>query len=155
MSNASARVNYDKTEIYETLVDEYEIFDSYVDFFMFAASLGYDRDEYVADGDEGDNEMLWMHLRSNERYQVIAASIAYQHSGDPETLVKPDRQLPILARYAAGGAQIAKQEFGDVVGDPTDSVINFLQAAHNEETQDKEEEILKQVREGFDESLFG
>jgi dnd system-associated protein 4 len=155
MTNSSVRVNYQKTDIYEFLVDEYEVFDTYVDFFMFAASLGYYRDEYAPDGDSGENEMLWMHIRKQEYYRVVAASIAYQHTGDAEALVSPDEQLPILARYAAGGAQVAAQEFGEIAGDPTDSVVNFLQNVHSEEEQDEEEEILKKVREDFDDSLFG
>jgi len=155
MSQTGARVYYDKTEIYETLVDDYDVFKGYTDFFMFAASLGYARDEYDPDGDEGDNEILWMHLSQTDLYQVVAASIAYQHTDDPQTLVSPQQQLPILARYAAGGARIAADEFGDIAGDPTDAVVNFLQAAHNEEMQDEEEEILHEIREGFDDSIFG
>lgn len=155
MSQADIRVNYTKTPIYETLVDEYGVFGSYVDFFMFAAALGYSRNEYVSDGDEGTNEMLGMHLNRKDLYQVVAASIAYQHTDDPETLVDPEEQLTILARYAAGGARIASNEFGDVTGDPTDAVVNFLQADHNEERQDEEEKILNQIREGFDDNIFG
>lgn len=154
MSRSNARVDYEKTEVYETMVDDYEIFDSYVDFFVFAASLGFARDEYVPDGDEGDNEILGMHLNRKDLYQVVAASIAYQHTEDPEMLVSPRKQLPILARYAAGGAQIAAEEFGDVTGDPTDAVVSFLRDAHNEDQQDEEEEILAQIREGFDDNIF-
>jgi hypothetical protein len=154
MSQSSARVNYEKTEIYETLVDEYGIFESYIDFFVFAASVGYSFDEYVPGGDEGDNEILWMHINRKELYQVVAASIAYQHTDDPEVLMHPADQLPILARFAAGGAQIAAEEFGDVTGNPTDAVVNFLRSEHNEDRQDAEEEILTQIREGFDDSIF-
>lgn len=155
MSQTSARVNYEKTEIYETLVDDYEIFGSYTDFFMFAASLGYDRDEFDSEGDKGDNEMLWMHVSRKDVYQVVSASIAYQHTDDPQTLVNPEEQLPILAGYAACGAEIAAEEFGDVAGDPTDAVVNFLQLERSEDKQDEEEEILNEIREGFDDSIFG
>lgn len=155
MSQSSVRVKYEKTPIYETLVDEYDVFESYVDFFVFAASLGYARNELVRDGYEGDNEMLWMHVQRKDLYRVVAASIAYQHTGDPETLVDAERQLPILAQYAAGGAKIASEEFGDVTGDPTDAIVNFLQSEHSEGSQDEEEEILNQIRDGFDETIFG
>jgi len=154
MSQSNARVDYEKTEIYETMVDEYGVFGSYIDFFVFAASLGFARDKYVPDGDQGDNEILGMHLNRKDLYQVTAASIAFQHTEDPEMLVSPGDQLPILARYAAGGAQIAAEEFGDVTGDPTDAVMNFLRDAHNADQQNKEEEVLSQIREGFDDSIF-
>lgn len=155
MSKTSTRVKYEKTEIYEVLVDDYGIFDSYVDFFMFVASLGYAKNEPVRSGYEGENEMLWMHVQNKDLYQVVAAAIAYQDTDDPRALVDPEIQLPILAQYAAGGAEIASDEFGDIAGDPTDAVVNYLQAEHSADTQDEEEEILNQIRSGFDETIFG
>lgn len=155
MSKTSTRVKYEKTEIYETLVDDYGIFDTYTDFFMFAASLGYAKNEHIPKGDDGDNEMLWMHVQNKNLYQVVAAAIAYQHTADPRALVDPEIQLPILAQYAAGGAELASAEFGDIASDPTDAVVNFLQAEHSTDAQDEEEEILNQIREGFDKTIFG
>jgi len=154
MSKTSTRVKYEKTDIYESLVDEYDIFDSYVDFFMFAASLGYSENNPERENYEGENEMLWMHVQNKELYQVVAAAIAYQDTDDPQALVDPEIQLPILAQYAAGGAEKAAEEFGDVAGDPTDAVVNFLQDEHSESTQDEEEDILNQIRNGFDETVF-
>ena len=151
MSNsASARVNYEKTAIYESLVDDYNVFDSYVDFFMFAASLGFRNGEPDPNGDEGDNEMLWMHLQKTDLYRVVAASIAYQETNDPETLLDTKAQLRILAQYAASGAQIAEDEFGDVTGDPTNAVVNYLQVHHGSEEQEADESILSNIKMSFE-----
>lgn len=150
--NADTRVTYEKTEIYEELVDEYEIFGSYVDFFVFAGCLGYaeneKREEY-----KGDNEMLWMHLGNSDIYRAVAAAIAYQDTGDPEALTQPETQLEILAKYAAGGAEIAGEEFDDVSGDPTNTVLSYIQQHHDPTTQEEQETILKEIMQSFDDEI--
>ncbi|WP_336361572.1 hypothetical protein [Haladaptatus sp. ZSTT2] len=148
--SASARVNYEKTPIYETLVDDYGVFGSYVDFFVFAATLGFNKGKVVREGYEGDNEMLWMHLQKKDLYRVVAASIAFQDTKDPAALLNPKKQLQILAQYAAGGAQIAAEEFGDVTGDPTDAVVTYLQANHRDEDQEEDETILSEIKLDFE-----
>lgn len=146
------RVTYEKTPVYEQLVDEYGIFGSYVDFFVFSACLGYAKDEKDLDYG-GDNEMLWMHLGNSDIYRAVAAAIAYQDTGDPEALTQPETQLDILAQYAAGGAEIAAKEFGDISGDPTDTVLNFIQKHHDPSTQEEQESILNEIMESFNEDL--
>ena len=152
---ANARVSYEKTPIYETLVDEYGVFDSYVDFFVFAASLGYNKGEVVRDNYQGDNEMLWMHLQKKDLYRVLAASIAYQDTEDPAALLDAKTQLRVLAQYAAGGAKIAAEEFGGITGDPTDAVVSYLQADHSKGEQQEDESILSEIKIGFESGRSG
>ncbi|CCQ35031.1 hypothetical protein [Halorhabdus tiamatea] len=154
MTNATeVRETYEKKPVYEQLVDEHDVFGSYVDFFMFAASLGFARDEKETDYG-GDNEMLWMHLGNKDLYRATAAAIAYQDTDDPEALVDPSRQLEILAQYAAGGAEIAQEEFGDIKGDPTDTVLNFIQSNHDPNTQEEQDSVLQEIISSFDEEML-
>ncbi len=147
------RVTYKKTPIYEQLVDDYEIFSSYVDFFVFSACLGYAKERKIEDY-SGDNEMLWMHLGNSEIYRAVAAAIAYQDMGDPEALIQPETQLDILAKYAAGGAEIAAEEFGNISGDPTDTVLNYIQKHHDPTTQEEQEEILQEIMNSFNDDMI-
>lgn len=153
MSSSNTRVKYEKTDIYETLVDEHEVFDSYIDLFVFCASLGYARDEGRQDY-EGDSEMLWMHIANNELYRAVAAAIAYQDRDDPEALISPDVQLEVLAKYAAGGAEIAADEFGDIDGDPTDAVMNFIKANQDSQSRTEQNSILDEIRQSFDQTTM-
>lgn len=148
--SASARVHYEKTAIYETLVGNYGIFESYTDFFMFAAALGFAKGDSIRKGYEGDNEILWMHLQKKDLYRVVAASIAYQDTNDPATLLDAKTQLQILAQYAARGAEIAAEEFGNVTGDPTNAVVNYLQTHHRSEDQEEDESLLSDIKMSFE-----
>lgn len=153
MSSRDTRIYYEKTSIYEQLVKEHDVFDSYTDFFVFCATLGYVRGEARPDYD-GDAEMLWMHLSNDELYRAVAAAIAYQDRNDPEALLDPGIQLDVLGKYAAGGAEIAADEFGDINGDPTDAVTNFLKSNQEPETQAEQDDVLADIRESFDQTTL-
>lgn len=152
-SQTDVRVTYEKSEIYETLVDDYSVFGSYVDFFIFAASLGYANDERERDP-SGDNEMLWMHVSNTDLYRAVAASIAYQDTGDPNALIDPETQLTTLNKYAAGGAKIAEKEFGEVSGDPTDAVLSYIQSNHDPTTQSEQDTIMGDIMSSFDSDML-
>ena len=126
--SSRVRQNYRKTEIYEQLVDEHGIFDSYVDLFVFAASRGYAESERHEQDFEGDAEMLWMHFGNRDFYRAAAACIAYQTTGDPESLMDHDEQLKIMAQYASAGADILEEEYGPVKGSPLNSILNDVRS---------------------------
>lgn len=164
MSGSTIRQYYHRSPIYDKMVDEWEIFETYVDFFVFAASVGYatvdmttaagyDSTDYAGNGDD-QGEMLWMHLSDKQTYRAVAASIAYQHTGDPKALVDPDVQLEVLARYAKAGAERLETEFGDSASNPRDGLISFIENEHpqGEEAQD---DILSGIVESFDKSMIG
>lgn len=119
----NVRVTYEKTAIYEKLVDEHGVFNSYTDFFVFAAALGYNKQRRKSDAG-GDSEMLWMNVSNTDLYRSVAQAIAYQETGDTDVLSDLKRQLEILQKYAAGGAEIMAERFGD--DDPTEDVVRFL-----------------------------
>lgn len=136
MSESTTRIHYDRHELYDKFVQEWDLFNSYVDLFVFAASVGY----ATADGSEvleysdaefkgtGDDrgEMLWMHLSGKATYRAVAASLAYQLFDDPEALGDPNLQLEALARFAKAGMDTLDQEFGDSVTTPRDGVLSFV-----------------------------
>lgn len=115
------------------MVDEWSLFNTYVDFFVFAASVGYatvDRTTaagYDESDYQGEGEMLWMHLSDKPTYRAVAASIAYQHTSDPDALVDPKVQLEVLARYAKAGVERLNREFGESASTPRDGLLSFIE----------------------------
>jgi dnd system-associated protein 4 len=120
----SDRITYERPQIYERLVKEHDVFDSYVDLFVFAAAVGF-RKDLKRPNAGGDKEMLWANVRYTEIYETIAASIAYQETGDPEILSDEQRQLEIMGEYAAGGIEFLADHF-DGTGDPTVDLAEFI-----------------------------
>jgi len=160
MSDANIRVNYHRHDLYDQMVEEWDLFNSYVDFFVFAASVGYaTADEPTVRGYseheyKGDGEMLWMHFTNKHTYRAVAASIAYQYTNDPEALVDPEVQLDIMARYARAGVETLDQEFGDSVSTPRDGLLSFIDDYENPDAEDTgEEDILSKISSSFDQSI--
>jgi dnd system-associated protein 4 len=122
---------YAQTELIDTLVNDHEIFSSYKDAIIFLGVLGYREGESVRKGLSGFNgdvgEIDYSTFATTSMYIDILGSLAFQHTGDPDMLVDREEQLEILDMYAAGGLQIFQREFGQVKGDPTDAIVNFIQ----------------------------
>jgi hypothetical protein len=159
-SDATIRQNYARTEIYDKMVDEWDIFDTYVDFFVFAASVGYrvssrsdvagyDEDEYT-----GEGEMLWMHFTNKAAYRAVAASIAYQYTGNAEALTDPDLQLDVLARYARAGVEALATEFGDSQSTPRDGLVSFIDDYEDIDESKRSDEVLDEIITSFDRDMF-
>jgi dnd system-associated protein 4 len=124
---ARDRIRYDRNVAYQRLVDEDEVFSTYVDFFMFCAVLGYSRSEKVPEAYKGaEHELLWSHVEGTELFETVSKSIAYQETEDPGVLDDRERQLEFLAEYAAAGAEIAAREFETVGDDLEDLVARFV-----------------------------
>lgn len=129
---ARDRIRYDRNVAYQRLVDEEGVFNSYVDFFMFSAALGYKRNKKVSKAYKGaENELLWSHVEGTELFETVSKSIAYQETGDPDVLDDQERQLEFLAEYAAAGARIAAEEFETVSDDLIDIVARFILEEHS------------------------
>lgn len=156
MSGTSERVKYARHDIYDQLVDEWDVFDTYVDLFVFAASVGYATSDsatvraYSEDEYRGDGEMLWIHLNGKPNYRAIAAALAYQFTGDLESLTDAGTQLDVLARYAHAGALHLDAEFGDAVTTPRDGLVSFVDEFRGGESADGEGEILDDIVDSFD-----
>ncbi len=144
---ANVRTNYRKTEIYDRLVDDEGIFDSYVDLFIFAACRAYAEGERHQDNYKGDAEMLWMHFGSKDLNRAAAACIAYQTTNDPSSLMDHEEQLDILAQYASAGADILEEDYGEVKGSPLNSLANDVkQFEPGSGDEDTEESPLEKLR---------
>lgn len=161
MSNdATIRQRYDRSEIYDQMVDEWDIFDTYVDFFVFAASVGYrvsSRSD-VASYDEsvytGEGEMLWMHFTNKATYRAVAASIAYQYTGNVDAFTDPELQLEILARYAKAGADTLTTEFGDSQATPRDGIVASIDDYEDMDKTQEQDELLDEIIDSFDRDMF-
>lgn len=154
MSSAPARQDYKQTGIYDQFVDEHGLFDSYQDLFVFAACVGYANDRCNTTDYEGDSEMLWMHFRNKDLYKAVSAAIAYQHHDDPEALLDTGMQLETMAMYAAGGASVLESEFGDIKGDPTDAVFNYIQDWDEQDDTRSRQTVLGEIMSSFDEEIY-
>jgi len=124
---ARDRIRYDRNVAYQRLVDEEEVFNSYVDFFMFCAALGYSREEKVSNAYHGaEHELLWSHVEGTELFEIVSKAIAYQETGDPDVLDDRETQMEFLAEYAAAGAKIAAREFETTGDDLEGLVVRFI-----------------------------
>jgi hypothetical protein len=144
-------VKYKKSDLYEKVVDEYEVFDYGYEFMIFLAVMGYqeetsDREDYRGEGEIGLENLL-----NKELYRIIMASLAFQDTGDPETLVDVDRQERILAQYSAGGLQVAEQEFGQTAGDPTNAIVNYIK---NHQNTERYQGTLGEIVSAFDNQMM-
>jgi hypothetical protein len=126
-------IRYRKSGLYDRVVDEYEVFENYYDFLVFLAVVGYyedrpKRNNYSGNRGEGTKgEIGLQNVHSNDLYRTIMACLAFQDTGDPEALVDASVQMKVLSQYAAGGLDVAEEEFGDIAGDPTDAILNYIE----------------------------
>lgn len=160
MSESSVRIHYNRHELYDKLVEEWGLFDSYVDLFIFAASVGYatgdnskvaeySEQEFKGTGGER-GEMLWMHLSGKPAYRAVAASLAYQLFDDAEALADPNLQLEALARFAYAGMDTLEQEFGDSVSTPRDGILAFIAENENpDEAMTTDVDIMDRISSSF------
>jgi len=152
-------ISYKKSELYDRVVDQYEIFNHSYDFMVFLAVLGYREDNPVREGYEGDDsegtrgQIGADNFFANDLYRVIATSIAYQDTGDMDALVDSELQAERLAQYAAGGLEVAEKEFGQVAGDPTDAIVNLTQ--NYQEEEEEYQGTLGDIVKAFDDEMMG
>lgn len=164
MSESTVRIHYNRNELYDKFVQEWDLFNSYVDLFVFAASVGYataDESDVIEYTDAefkgtGDNrgEMLWMHFAGKTTYCAVAASLAYQLFDDPEALGDPKLQLEALARFAKAGMDTLEQEFGDSVSTPRDGMLSFIAnfEEHDATSADSDGNIMNRISGSFNDT---
>lgn len=152
--SSQARQYYNQTAIYDTLVDEHEIFEAPMDCFVFAACVGFAEGRHESEDYTGDGEILWMHFGSRDLFRAAAAAIAYQHTDDPTALTDPSTQLEVMAQYAAGGAAFLEEKFGDAKGTPREGLLTYIQSETSEDERDDQNEMLEQIARSFDEEML-
>lgn len=149
-------VSFYNPDLYEELVEQYDIFEFRRDVVMFMAVLGYvegepKREDFRGSGDEQGNTRIES-FYSRDLYRVFGASLAYQDTGDPDALVDLELQARLISQYAAGGLELFKKELGDISGDPTDAIINYINGLA-EEPDESEQTILKQIQQNFNDDM--
>lgn len=152
-------VSFKKPDLYDEWVEEYEIFDNLYDAVIFMAVLGYVEDNVERGNFRGSKEGVGQgNIRiesfySDDIYRVIGSCLAYQDTDDPDALVDPELQAEIISKYATGGLEIAQKEFGDIPGDPTDAIVNYIET-REERPETGEKTILNKIRENFDNEML-
>ena len=154
-------INYEQGELYERLKDEYGVFEYYIEVLLFLAVVGYrenrvKRSDYKGDSGEGTaGEAGLQNIHSREAYRTVAASIAFQDTGDPEALVDAEEHKRVIAQYAAGGLEFVREEFGDNAGDPTDAIVNYIKSRREDEDDEEIEGELQEIVDAFDDEMMG
>lgn len=149
-------VSFYNPEIYDDLVDKYDIFEYRRDAVMFMAVLGYvegepRREDYRGSDDEQGNTRIES-FYSRDLYRVFGSSLAYQDTGDPDALVDLELQAKVISQYATGGLEVYEDEIGDVNGDPTDAIVNYIQSL-TEKSGYSGPAILKDIQDNFDDQM--
>lgn len=151
-------IKYEQGELYEQLVDEHEVFDHYYEVLLFLAVVGYrednvKRENYKGDSQAGTQSDAGLHnVHSRDLFHTVAACLAFQDTGDPEALVNPDEHKRVIAQYAAGGLEFARDEFGQNAGDPTDAIVNYVQSCRDEGPDIESE--LEKIVQSFDDEMM-
>lgn len=151
-------IPYKKSELYDRVVDEYDIFQNSYDFMIFLAMVGYQESNVVREGYEGDDsngtkgQIGVENFFANDLYRVIAASLAFHDTENPSALVSSEIQAEKLAQYAAGGLEIAEREFGDTAGDPTNVIVEYIQ---DHDQKDIYQGTLGEIVKAFDDQMMG
>jgi dnd system-associated protein 4 len=153
-------IEYKQGDLYERLVDEYEVFDYYYEAMVFFAVVGYresrvKRSDYKGSKSEGTkSEAGLQNVYSKDLYQTIAACLAFHDTGNPESLVDPETHKRVLAQYAAGGLEYAQEEFGQNAGDPTDAIINYIKSRDDPTSRPEVDGELEKIVESFDDEMM-
>lgn len=153
-------VKYKKPEIYDKLTEEYDIFEYYYDVVVFLAVLGYragncETDDYLGDEDAGTRGSIDIERFHNDsHYHAISAALAFQKTGDPSAMADPEIHADVLAQYAAGGLKVYEEEFGDVAGDPTDALANYINSTVDDQDITAEDGELQTIIQSFDDEMF-
>jgi hypothetical protein len=145
-------VEYNKSDLYDEVVDEYEIFEYGYEFMVFLAVMGYREGEVEREDYRGDGEIGRENLENREIYRIIMATLAFQDTGNPGALADKELQAKVLAQYSAGGLKMAEKKFGQTAGDPTDAIVNYIKNCQDTETY---QGTLGEIVTAFDDQMMG
>lgn len=149
-------INYVKSQAYEFLVDEHEIFERYYDALLLFALVGYENEKFEEIGvtaSEAD-EIPESTATRNKMDEIVLASLGFQHTGKQETLANRKEQFRIVTKYAAGGEKILSQEIESFETDPTDELISYIRSSRKNE-RDADRGILDDIVESFQDEVIG
>lgn len=148
-------VSYKKTDLYDDLTQRYGIFEHYYDVMMFLAVLCYREgtpktDDYKggSDGERGSIGIERFH--GNNHYHAIVASLAFQRRGDPSAMADDEVHADVIPQYAAGGLEVYENKFGDIAGDPTDAIANYINSCAENGDPGREDDELQTILKNFE-----
>lgn len=123
------------------------VFDTYSDFILFAACLGYqkgEREEY-----DGTNAVRMSGILSDDLRKVMSRSLAYAETEDMEAIDDIDIQTEIVGEYALSGAKIADSEV-DNTGELLEAVVEYLQDNRDEDEEERRKGILEEIEDHWE-----
>ena len=144
MSSGPATFFYERDNAYEALVTDQQIFESRTRLLMFCAALGYNRNRRVHDHDT-NGEMRWGYISQNPILSVMAASLAYAASDDPDAIMDPETQIDILVQYGAGGSRLLNDRVVTEPGNDLDLLIELLQDEKDRDEFSDRVDIISQI----------
>lgn len=153
-------VSFKKPDLYDELVEEYEVFENLYDAVVFMAMVGYlednvERDNFRGSKDgAGQGNIRIESFYSNDLYRIVGSCLAYQDTGDPDALVDTEQQAKTISQYATGGLEIAQKEFGDIAGDPTDAILNYINECENRGPDGAATSIINEIQSNFDDQML-
>lgn len=152
----SVVIKYEKSDAYEFLADEHEIFERYYDVLLFFALVGYENDKFVRGAPKTDDpDTISNDTATNEDIdEIILASLGFQHTGQPTTLANEEKQFEIVAAYAAGGEKLLNQKIESFETDPTDEIISYVRSTRKGERK-TDQGILGEIKKSFDDEIIG
>ena len=146
MSDGPATFFYEKNEAFEELVANEQIFESRTRFLMFCACLGYNRNRRTHDHDD-NGEIRWSYIAQDPILSVMAASLAYAATDDPDAMMDPETQIQVLVQCAAGGSRLIRDRVLDEPGDNLDLLIELLQQERNQDGFSDRVDIISEIEE--------
>lgn len=136
---------YEKSEAFEELSEgENSIFETNIEFLVFAACVGHAQNNRVNNPEE-TGEIRWSYVSQNQKLSVVVAALAYADTEDPEAILDPGAQITSLTSYGAGGARIIKNKVVDEPGENLDNLIDFLQQHRDANKLEEQVGILEQI----------
>lgn len=154
-------IEYEQGELYERLVDEYEVFDYYYEVLVFLAVVGYregrvKRNGYKGNSGDGNHgEAGLQNVHSRDLFHTVGACLAFQDTNEPEALVDPMEHKRVIAQYAAGGLEFVTEKFGQNAGDPTDAIVNYIKSRKGNDEVDVIDGELQDIVDSFDDEMMG
>ncbi len=144
-SNAPSHILLRKKEAFEELAAGSDApFESRTRFLIFAASVGFRRDHWVENHDEG-GEMRWNYISQNQRLSVIVSALTYAHTCDDDALLDAEKQIDVLTSFGARGARIINREVVNEPGANLDNLVSFLQKYRDAEESKGRMGVLEQI----------
>lgn len=147
--SANHGIRYEQNGIFEVLVDQDEVFETYLDLLLFAAAFGYSRGVYKDKDDilphKDRAETKWAFIKGNNTLEVAIAAMAFSRTGDPEVLTDRSEQLRHLIRYAAAGADILLEEVVEVPGDNLELILQLVEDERDEDEMQRQLGILEEI----------